>query len=293
MTYKEYCLNRLFVVNKPIFKSSNSYMGYVKRKYNTKKVGFSGTLDPFATGCLIVATGQYTKLFQYLNKTPKSYRATLWLGANSPSLDIEQVDSIKETVPFSEKEIEKTLLSLKGELTYYPPKFSAKKVNGKRAYELAREGKEIDLKQITSTIYEIKLLTYNHPFIHFEATVSEGTYIRSLGALIADKLGIDATLSSLQRIHEGQFYYNNEKALDPFTHLAIPSNRYNGDEAYLELGKKLSVAYFENRKDGVYLIETSNFFSIVEITEETVKYRFNRIEKFEEDTCTRSTPTPK
>ena len=75
------------------------------------------------------------------------------------------------------------LASLEGELTYYPPKFSAKKVGGKRAYELAREGKEIELKTITSTIYKITLLSYNHPFIHFEAMVSEGTYIRSLGVV--------------------------------------------------------------------------------------------------------------
>ena len=122
-------MNHLFVVNKPIFRSSNAYMGYIKRKYNTKKVGFSGTLDPFATVYLIVATGQYTKLFQYLDKTPKSYKATLWLGANSPSLDIEQVNSIRELAPFSQEKIEEALHSLKGELTYYPPKFSAKKVN--------------------------------------------------------------------------------------------------------------------------------------------------------------------
>ena len=279
-------MNRLFVVNKPIFRSSNGYMGYVKRKYNTKKVGFSGTLDPFATGCLIVATGHYTKLFQYLDKTPKSYKATLWLGANSPSLDIEKVDSIRDVAPLPQERIEEVLHSLKGELTYYPPKFSAKKVNGKRAYELAREGKEADLKQITSTIYDIKLINYNHPFLHFQATVSEGTYIRSLGALIADQLGVDATLSSLHRIHEGKFRYNNEKALDPFTHLAIPFNVYTGDEAYLELGKKLSVDYFEQKEDGVYLIETSNFFSIIEISDGEVRYRFNRIPKFEEETCT-------
>ena len=213
-------LNRLFVVNKPIFRTSNGYMGYVKRKYNTKKVGFSGTLDPFATGCLIVATGQYTKLFQYLNKTPKSYKATLWLGANSPSLDIEKIDSIKEILPFTQEKMKEVLHSLKGKLTYYPPKFCAKRINGKRAYELARAGEEVELKTITSTIYDIKLINYNHPFVHFEAKVSEGTYIRSLGALIADKLGVDGTLSSLHRIHEGQFYYDNEKALNPFTHLA-------------------------------------------------------------------------
>ncbi len=276
-------MNRLFVVNKPIFRSSNGYMRYVKRKYGTKKVGFSGTLDPFATGCLIVATGQYTKLFQYLNKTPKSYKATLWLGANSPSLDIEQIDSINEVSPFTQQQIEEVLLSLKGELTYYPPKFCAKKINGKRAYELAREGEEVTLKTITSTIYDIKLINYNHPFVHFEATVSEGTYIRSLGALIADKLGVDGTLSSLHRIHEGAFYFDDEKALNPFTHLAIPSNTYRGEEEYLELGKKLSVEYFETQDNGLYLIETSNFFSIIQIKGEEVKYKFNRIPKFE--TC--------
>lgn len=275
-------MNRLFVVNKPIFRTSNGYMGYVKRKYGTKKVGFSGTLDPFATGCLIVATGQYTKLFQYLNKTPKSYKATLWLGANSPSLDIEKIDSIKEVPAFTEQEVEEALQALKGELSYYPPKFCAKKINGKRAYELAREGLEVELKTITSTIYDIKLLNYNHPFVHFEAKVSEGTYIRSLGALVADKLGVDGTLSSLHRIHEGQFYFDDEKALNPFTHLALPSNVYTGEEEYMELGKKLSVEYFETKEDGVYLIETSNFFSIIEIQGEEVKYRFNRIPKFEE-----------
>ena len=276
-------MNRLFVVHKPIFKSSNGYMGYVKRKYNTKKVGFSGTLDPFATGCLIVATGQYTKLFRYLDKTPKSYRATLWLGANSPSLDIENVDSIRKVKPFSEEKIEETLASLKGELTYYPPKFSAKKIGGKRAYELMREGKEVELKRITSTIYDIKLITYNHPFIHFEATVSEGTYIRSLGVLIADRLGVDATLSSLHRIHEGKFYFENERALNPFEHLTIPRNSYLGDDSYLELGKKLSLDYFETKEDGLYLVETANFFSIIEIENGEIHYKLNRIAKCKED----------
>jgi len=273
-------MNRLFVVNKPIFRSSNGYMGYVKRKYGTKKVGFSGTLDPFATGCLIVATGQYTKLFQYLDKTPKSYRATLWLGANSPTLDIEKVDSIQELDPLNEQQIVEALQSLQGELTYYPPKYSAKKINGKRAYDLAREGKEVDLKTITSTIYDIKLLHYTHPFVHFEATVSEGTYIRSLGALISDKLGIDTTLSSLHRIHEGRFYYEEEKALDPFEHLTLPRNTYTGDEEYLELGKKLTIDYFVCQENGVYLIETTNFFSIIEISNMIVTYKFNRIPKF-------------
>ncbi|RUM76293.1 MAG: tRNA pseudouridine(55) synthase TruB [Sulfurovum sp.] len=272
--------NRLFVVNKPIFRSSNGYMGYVKRKYNTKKVGFSGTLDPFATGCLIVATGQYPKLFQYLKKTPKAYTATLWLGANSQSLDIENVDSIKETKEFSIHEIYQALESLKGELTYYPPKFSAKKINGKRAYQLAREGEEVALKKITSTIYDIHLLHYNHPFVHFEAMVSEGTYIRSLGAIISDKLGVDGTLSGLKRLYEGAFSFDNEKALDPLKFLKIPQNIYTGDDAYMELGKKLYLEYFETKEDGEYWVETQNFFSIIEIREGEVTYKLNRMERY-------------
>jgi tRNA pseudouridine55 synthase len=255
-------------------------MGYIKRKYNTKKVGFSGTLDPFATGCLIVATGQYPKLFQYLKKTPKAYTATLWLGANSQSLDIENVDSIKDVPKFTTNEIYQALETLRGELTYYPPKFSAKKVNGKRAYDLARAGEEVKLKKITSTIYDIHLIRYNHPFVHFEAVVSEGTYIRSLGAIVADKLEVDATLSSLRRDYEGAFSFEDEKALDPLKYLKIPKNIYTGDEEYMELGKKLSLEYFETKEDGEYWVERENFFSIIEILDGEVKYKLNRVEKF-------------
>jgi tRNA pseudouridine55 synthase len=273
-------MNRLFVVNKPIFRSSNGYMNHIKRKYNTKKVGFSGTLDPFATGCLIVATGQYPKLFQYLKKTPKAYAATLWLGANSESLDTENIDSVKIIEKLKLHDIQTALQDLKGELTYYPPKFSAKKINGKRAYDLARAGEEVNLKQITSTIYDIKLMHYTHPFVHFEATVSEGTYIRSLGAIISDKLQVDGTLSSLTRLNEGAFFYDHEKALDPLKFLKIPQNIYTGDPEFLELGKKIYLEYFETKEDGTYWVETEDFFSVVEIVGGEVKYKLNRVHKF-------------
>jgi tRNA pseudouridine55 synthase len=272
--------NRLFVVDKPVNRSSNGYMGYIKRKYRTKKVGFSGTLDPFASGCLIVATGQYTKLFRYLAKTPKVYRATLWLGADSPTLDLEQVTSITETAPLDEETIRRTLKAFEGEITYYPPKYSAKKTDGRRAYEWMREGKDPALKPITSTIHAIELLRYNHPFVHFEATVSEGTYIRSLGALIADRLGIDGVLSSLRRIREGDFVYDDERPIDPFAHLRIARNVYTGDPEWLEQGKRLSLRYFADQSDGEYLVETERYFAIIAIENGEVSYRLNRLEKF-------------
>ena len=140
-------LNKLLVVNKPMHLSSNFFLHYVKRKYKNKKAGFSGTLDPFATGCLLVAFGQYAKLFKYLNKTPKIYRAVFWLGATSESLDIENIIQIKDEKPLDVHVIKKEVANLVGEIQYTPPKYSAKKVNGLRAYELARMGEEIELKE--------------------------------------------------------------------------------------------------------------------------------------------------
>lgn len=279
-------MNRLFVVNKPIFRSSNSYMNVMKRKYNTKKIGFSGTLDPFATGCLIVASGQYTKLFQFLNKTPKTYNATIWLGAKSPSLDIEQVKSVVDTQPLKLKLLQETILSFKGNFSYYPPQFCAKKVDGIASYKNARNGIETDLKKITSTIYDIKLISYNHPFVNFEAQVSEGTYIRSLGEMICKKLGIDGTLSSLKRVNEGKFIFDNEKALNPLDFIGLESNNYLKDDTDVELGKKLVRDDFDKKDNGVYLVVTTNFFAIIEIKDDDIIYKINRMPLFEGKKCT-------
>jgi len=273
-------MNLLFVVDKPIFVSSNRYMNVIKRRYGTKKVGFSGTLDPFATGCLIVATGQYTRLFRYLDKTPKTYRATLWLGAESASLDIENILSVGEAPRSDEETLRSILASLEGELEYLPPKYSAKKIGGARAYALMREGGDVEMKKVRSTVYELKLLHYRHPFVTFEATVSEGTYIRSLGAMIAERLGVPGTLSSLRRLREGRFSLQNPGPLDPLEYLALPRNCYFGDPAFLKLGKKLQKRFFEHQEDGVYLVESDGFFSILEFDEEGIHYRLNRIEKF-------------
>ena len=275
--------NRLFVVDKPIFISSNGYLRRVKREFNLKKAGFSGTLDPFATGCLIVASGQYTKLFRYLNKSPKSYRATLWLGVESNTLDLEGIDKISHTPKISLKKIEQTLNSFIGDIEYLPPKFSAKKVDGKRAYEVARAGGEIELKSIKSTIYSIELLNYSHPFLTFEITVSEGAYIRSIGSLIAKKLNTTGALSSLRRLKEGSFNLEDRRDLDPLNYLKVSKNIYLGNKESLELGKKLDIKDFKLKDDGVYIVVTDEFFSIIEIKNEEVKYLLNRIKRFKKE----------
>jgi tRNA pseudouridine55 synthase len=271
-------LNRLFVVNKPVFISSNFYLNRIKRKYKNKKAGFSGTLDPFACGCLIVAFGQYSKLFRFLKKTPKSYRTTIFLGAESSSLDIENIIGVNtDCKVFSKEKIENELQNLVGTLEYLPPKYSAKKIDGKRAYNLAREGVDFEMKKIISQVYDVKFISYCHPFITFDITVSEGSYIRSIAQILLERLGEVGTLSYLERLHEGEFFYDDEKSLNPLKYLDIPLNNYTGTKEWFDLGKKLDINYFEIKDDGEYLIIFNTFFAIVEIKDMEVKYILNKV----------------
>ncbi len=270
-------MNRLFVVNKPINISSNRYLSKIKRKYRVKKAGFSGTLDPFACGCLIIAFGQYTKLFRFLKKSPKVYKATLWLGAYSPTLDIEGIKTISKVKKFSKENIKKVLKDLKGDITYLPPKYSAKKIDGQKAYTLARGGDEVKLKNITTTIYDIKLLNYSHPFLTFKISVSEGGYIRSIGEIIANKLGVDGALSYLERVCEGDFYYQNEKPLNPIDFLKIDTIEYFGNKEDILLGKKIKKELLSIKKDGEYYLVLDNFLTILSIKDDKVKYEINGV----------------
>ena len=271
-------MNRLFVAYKPSGIGSNLFLSKLKRKYNNKKAGFSGTLDPFAKGVLLIGFGSHTKLFRFLDKTPKRYRATLWLGAKSDSLDTEMIENVDILDELPYESILDAVNSLEGELEYEPPIFSAKRINGQRAYDLARAGKEFTLNKINSTIYETKLLNYSHPFVTFEATVSEGTYIRSLGRLIAQRLEVEfGSLSALERLNEGQFTYDAEKPLDIKKSLNIPLNRYLGDYDNVKYGRVLALDDLEIQKEGYYWLDNGDNISIINIINSSVKYELGRI----------------
>ncbi|MDX9960172.1 MAG: tRNA pseudouridine(55) synthase TruB [Aliarcobacter sp.] len=277
--YDKESINKLIVVNKPIFLSSNFYLTRIKKKYKNKKAGFSGTLDPFAKGCLIVAFGQYSKLFKYFSKTPKTYKAVIWLGVESDSLDIEQIIDIKLTQKINEQDIKDNLNILKGDIEYIPPKFSAKKINGKRAYEMARNGEEVELNKSLMHVYDTKFISYRHPFITFDISVSEGSYIRSYAQILLGKLNQVGTLSYLERLNEGKFFFENEKDLDPLDYIDLPINKYFGTTEWLDTGKKISIEYLENKNDGQYLIILEKFFSIIEIVDGEVTYLLNKVMK--------------
>ena len=277
--YDKESINKLIVVNKPIFLSSNFYLTRIKKKYKNKKAGFSGTLDPFAKGCLIVAFGQYSKLFKYFSKTPKTYKAVIWLGVESDSLDIEQIIDIKLTQKINEQDIKENLNILKGDIEYIPPKFSAKKINGKRAYDMARNGEEVELNKSLMHVYDTKFISYRHPFITFDISVSEGSYIRSYAQILLGKLNQVGTLSYLERLNEGKFFFENEKDLDPLDYIDLPINKYYGTTEWLDTGKKISIEYLENKNDGQYLIILEKFFSIIEIIDGEVTYLLNKVMK--------------
>lgn len=272
-------MNRLFVAYKPSGIGSNLFLSKLKREYKTKKAGFSGTLDPFAKGVLIIGMGSYTKLFRFLDKTPKVYRATLWLGAKSDSLDTEMIEEVEILEEFDRADIASAIKSLEGELEYEPPIFSAKRIEGQRAYDLARAGKEFALNKISSTIYEAKLISYCHPFVTFEATVSEGTYIRSLGLIAANRLGVAyGSLSALERLREGQFTYHDEKSLDIKKSLNIKQNYYHGESDNLKYGRVLALDDLEIQEDGCYWLDSGSFISVISVANREVNYELGRVE---------------
>ena len=182
-----------------------------------KKVGHAGTLDPFATGVLIVGTQKDTKVLNKISSSFKIYDAILELGKSTDTLDIDGKIICEKNIPILDIEkIELVLKSFKGKSTQIPPMFSAKKVNGRRLYQLARKG--ISVKRNPNEIYikKIELLDYTKPYISFRVECSKGTYIRVLGKEIAEKLSTVGFLISLNRIQVGNYKLSNSLSIEKF-----------------------------------------------------------------------------
>ena len=170
------------------------------------KVGHAGTLDPLATGVLIVCTGKATKRIEELQAGTKEYLATIRLGATTPSYDLEKpIDATYPTVHITREMVEQVLERFKGKIEQVPPTFSACKVDGKRAYKMARKGDEVELKPKTLVIDEIELTECNLPDITIRVVCSKGTYIRALARDIGQALESGGHLIALRRTRVGDF----------------------------------------------------------------------------------------
>ena len=200
--------DRLLVINKPIGCTSMDVIRQLRKKLNIKKIGHAGTLDPLATGVLIICTGKFTKKITNLINSSKKYHAIINLSAFSETDDaegpLENINIESKNIP-DINIINKVLKNFTGDIEQTPPKYSAIKINGQRAYKLARSGQEVELKPRTITISEINLKNYNFPNLEIEISCSKGTYIRSLARDIGVKLNTGGYLSKLTRTAVGEY----------------------------------------------------------------------------------------
>ncbi len=194
----------------------------LRRKYGYKKikVGHAGTLDPLATGLLIVCTGKFTKQIEQYQAQKKEYIATIKLGQTTPSFDLEtEVDKELPVDHITEELLKKTLKKFIGEQQQTPPNFSAKFVNGKRAYIKARNGEDFELKSNNIFIYNIEIIEFNLPIIKLKISCSKGTYIRAFARDIGLALNSGAHLIALQRTRIGEFNINDALTIVEFEDL--------------------------------------------------------------------------
>lgn len=204
----------LLNLNKPIGVTSRDVVNQVSRPLRKAKVGHAGTLDPLASGVLVVCVGPATRLIEYVQRMPKTYRATIRLGATSDTLDADgQVAEMVDPRIPSEDEIRHALGEQVGTISQMPPQFSALKIGGQRAYDLARSGQTVELEARRVEVYRIELLHYEWPKLDIQIDCGSGTYIRSIARDVGEILGCGGLIEVLTRTQIGPF--SQRSALDP------------------------------------------------------------------------------
>lgn len=259
--------------------TSHDVVNKIRKIFNTKKVGHAGTLDPNATGVLVVAVGRATKAIEYIENVEKIYRAELILGLTTDTEDIWGNILSQCEVALSSDEIINAVTSFIGEIKQIPPMYSALKFNGQKLYELARKGIEVERKARNITIYDIYDIELNNNKVKFTVKCSKGTYIRTLCKDIGEKLKCGAVMSSLERVCVGNFDINNSYKLDELTEESfigieesLPKFKtirlYGDDAKKYQNGIKFSVN-FANDKYKIYLNDV--FYGIAMVEEKVLK----------------------
>lgn len=219
--FEEYESGLLFLIDKPLEWSSADVVrklkGQLQRWFRVKKikVGHTGTLDPLATGVMVVCVGKATKLANFYQDQPKEYIAQITFGATTPSYDLEkEFDHFYPWDHITKEQIVKVLSSFVGEQEQIPPLFSAKMINGKRAYLYAREGEQVPISPSRITIYSMQLMEWDAPTLTVKIGCSKGTYIRSIARDLGVELNSGAHLSGLIRSGSGDFRVENAILID-------------------------------------------------------------------------------
>ena len=220
MTAEDFLNGQILLVDKPLdwtsFQAVNKLKYKLKREFNLPKkfkIGHAGTLDPRATGLLIVCTGKFTKKIPEIQDAPKEYWAEIKIGVQTESYDTEKPEILpKDFSHITEDFFLKTLEKFVGEIEQKPPVFSAIKIDGDRAYDLARKGIDVEMKFRKTTIHYLNNVEINLPFISFTVGCSKGTYIRSLAHDIGQSLEVGAYLTQLRRTKIGEYTVENAQS---------------------------------------------------------------------------------
>ncbi len=219
----DFLKGEIIIINKDLdwtsFDVVNKIRNMLKKKYNIKKikVGHAGTLDPKATGVVVVCTGKKTKELDGLQSEEKEYIAEIKLGETTPSFDTEtDVDNTYDISHIAKEKIEDVLKSFIGKQEQIPPAYSAVHVNGQRAYQLARKGKSVEIKPREIEIYNIELINEELPYLTIKINCSKGTYIRALARDIGEKLNAGAYLTKLKRTASGNFKIQDAITISEF-----------------------------------------------------------------------------
>lgn len=207
----------MLLIDKPLHWTSFDVVRKLRNILHIKKIGHAGTLDPLATGLLIVCTGKFTKRINEFMAQTKEYTGTITLGAVTPTYDLEsEPENFQSTNSITIETIREAALQLTGPILQVPPAHSAIKVNGKRVYELARQGKEVKLEPRPVTIYTFDILSFEKDVVQFRVSCSTGTYIRSLANDLGRIIGCGGYLSSLRRTKIGEFTVNEAQSMEAF-----------------------------------------------------------------------------
>jgi tRNA pseudouridine55 synthase len=218
-TKEDFLEGQLILIDKPLnwssFQAVNAVKWAIRKRFQLKKikVGHAGTLDPLASGLLLICAGKFTKRIHEFQGMPKEYEGTITLGSSTPSYDLEtEVDNVYPTDHITHELIHKTKALFLGKIAQKPPVFSALKKDGKRMYEYAREGKELEIKARFVEVLEFEILEINLPVLRFRIRCSKGTYIRSIAHDFGKALNSGSHLSSLRRTKIGDYNVNNAVA---------------------------------------------------------------------------------
>ncbi len=207
--------NGILLINKPSGWTSNDVVSFLRARFNVSKVGHCGTLDPAATGLLIVVFGAYTKFSIDFSGQDKAYEAKVLFGTETDTQDMDgKVIRTGDISGLTEEQVRETVMSFLGDSMQVPPMVSAIKLNGKKLCDLARKGKEVVREPRPITIHSIQIDKIELPYAEFTVSCSKGTYIRSLASDIGEKLGCGAVLCRLNRIASGSFHLNDAIPLD-------------------------------------------------------------------------------